>query len=148
LFNLTGSVGSPPLVGLAADGKGIFALDQGASQKGRVRYLNLSQASAEVAGVVVVSGNIETVAGSGLDSPFDGGLATSAAFNSPTGVAVDPNNNLWISDTLSSKIRFVNRGLAPITIFAGTVSEQTVPAGGIVTVNSAVGSGQGDIVPV
>jgi sugar lactone lactonase YvrE len=147
-FNLIGSVGSPPLAGIAADGKGLFALDQGGDQKGRVRYLNLSQTSVEVSGVVIAPGSIETVAGSGLDSPFDGGLATSAAFNSPTGVAVDPNNNLWISDTLSSKLRFVNCGITPITIFPGTASERVVPAGSIVTVNSEVGAGQTDNVPV
>jgi sugar lactone lactonase YvrE len=147
-FNLIGSVGSPPLVGLASDSKGVYVLDQGGLLKGRIRFLNLSQAPAEVAGVVIVPGNIGTVAGSGLDSPFDGGPATSAAFNSPTGAAVDPNNNLWISDTLSSKLRFVNCGVTPITIFPGTLSEQTVPAGAIVTVNSQVGSGQTDVVPV
>lgn len=147
-FSLIGSTGTPPLAGIAADSKGIFVLDQGVIQRGRVRYINLSQAPAEIAGVVVAAGVIETVAGSGLEGPFDGGLATSAAFNGPTGVAMDPNGNLWISDTLSSKLRFVNCGAAPFTIFAGTPSEQVVPPGSIVTVNKDVGAGQTDGVPV
>jgi sugar lactone lactonase YvrE len=147
-FSLIGSTGTPPLASIAADSKGIFVLDQGAIQRGRVRYINLSQTPVEVAGVVVAAGAIDTVAGSGLESPFDGGLATSAAFNGPTGVAVDPNGNLWITDTLSSKLRFANCGAGPFTIFPGTPSEQVVPSGAIVTVNRDVGSGQSDGVPV
>src|SRR5262249_51369559 len=122
--------------------------DQGVLQKGRIRYLNLSQAPAEVAGIVIAPGNIETVAGSGLDSPFDGRLATSAALNRPTGAARDPQKKLWNPHKPSGKIRFANCGVTPYTILPGTVSEQTVAAGSIATVNNAVGSGQSDGVPV
>lgn len=147
-FNLIGSTGTPPLAGIAADSKGIFVLDQGVILRGRIRYINLSQSPAEVADVVVAAGDIETVAGSGLESPFDGALATSAAFNGPTGVTVDSKGNLWISDTLSSKLRFVNCGSASFTLFAGTSAEQIVPPGSIVTVNKDVGAGPTDGVPV
>ena len=147
-FGLIGSTGTPPLAGIAADSKGVYVLDQGSIQRGRVRYMNLSQTPGVVAGVLVAAGNIETVAGTGLGAPFDGGLATSGAFNGPVGVAADGNGNLWISDTLSSKLRFVNCGTAPVTIFANTDAAQTVPAGSIVTVNKDVGSGATDGVPV
>lgn len=147
-FTLTGSTGQPPLAGLASDGKGLFVLDQGTLSKGRIRYVNVSAAAVEVAGVTVAAGNVNTIAGLGLASPFDGGLATSASFNTPTGVAVDANGNLWITDTLSSKLRFANTGATSVTIFAGTGAEQVVPAGGIVTVNKDVGSGATDDVPV
>lgn len=147
-FSMLGSTGTPPLAGIAADSKGIFVLDQGSVLRGRVRYINLSASPVEVAGITIASGNIDTIAGTGRQSPFDGGLASSAAFNSPLGVAMDPNGNLWITDTLSSKLRFVNRGSTSVMIFAGTPAEQTVAPGGIVTVNKDVGAGSTDGVSV
>ncbi len=147
-FGLIGSTGTPPLVGIVADSKGIFVLDQGNILRGRIRYINLSQAPNEVAGVAIAAGVIETVAGTGLTAPFDGGLATSSSFNGPTGVAADPNGNLWITDTLGGRLRFVNFGLTPVTLFAGLSAEQIVPPGAIVTVNKDVGTGGTDGVPV
>ncbi len=143
-FSMLGSTGTPPLASIGADANGLYVLDQGSVLRGRVRYINLSAGITEVAGIKINPGNIETIAGTGSQSPFDGGLATSAAFNSPVGVAVDPSGNLWISDTLSSKLRFVNRGGAAITIFAGTAAEQTVQPGSIVTINKDVGAGSTD----
>lgn len=147
-YGLLGSTGTPPLAGIAADSKGLFILDQASIQRGRIRYLNLSGAAVTMAGVTVASNSINTIAGTGLTPPFDGGLATSAGFNTPTGVAVDPAGNLWVSDMLSSKIRYVNRGSSPITLFAGTASAQTVAPGTIITVNRDVGVGATDNVPV
>lgn len=52
---------------------------------------------------------IDTVAGSGMQGFFgDSGLATSAAFNSPYGVAVDGAGNIFITDTFNHVIRKVN----------------------------------------
>lgn len=147
-LNMIGSTGTPPLAGIAADSKGIYVLDQGGISRGRVRFINLSAADVEVAGTLIAPNNINTIAGSGLTPPFDNGLATSAAFNTPSGVGVDANGNLWITDTLTSRLRFVNRGTSPITIFAGTEAEQTVAPGNIVSVNKDVGSGNTDGVPV
>ncbi len=143
-FSMLGSTGTPPLAGIFADANGLYVLDQGTVQRGRIRYINLSAAAVEVAGVKIDPGNIDTIAGTGSQSPFDGGLASSAAFNSPVGVAVDPDGNLWITDTLSSKLRFVNRGSTALTLFAGTPAEQTVDPGSIVTVNKDVGAGATD----
>jgi uncharacterized protein (TIGR03437 family) len=147
-FNLLGSTGTPPLAGIESDANGLFVLDQGVSGRGRIRYINLTGGTVNVAGTNVPAGAIETIGGTGQSGPYDGGLATGATFNTPTGVAVDGNGNLWITDTISAKIRFVNRGGAPTTIFAGTPAQQAVPAGGIVTVNKDVGGGAGDGVPV
>jgi hypothetical protein len=146
-FSLTGSTATPPLAGVASDGKGVFVLDQGVILRGRVRYINLSATSVEVAGVTIAPDNIDTVAGTGKGSPFDGGLATSARLDAPLGVATDAKGNLWIVDTLSSKLRFVNRGASTFKIFAGTPAEQDVPPGTIVTVNKDVGIGQTDDTP-
>ena len=147
-FNLQGSTGNPSLSGITADANGIFIPDQVITGRGRVRYLNQSAGPVTVGGVTIAANAVDRIAGNGLTSPYDGGLATSATFSTPTGVAVDGNGNLWVSDTISARIRFINRGGSPIKIFAGTASEQTVPAFGIVTVNKNVGSGASDGVPV
>ncbi len=146
-FSLIGSTATPPLAGIAADSKGVFVLDQGAILRGRVRYINLSGATAEIAGMTIAPNNIDTVAGTGKPSPFDGGLATSARLDAPLGVAADAKGNLWIVDTLSGKLRFVNRGASTIKIFAGAPAEQDVRPGTIVSVNKDVGIGQSDDVP-
>jgi len=148
VFNLNGSTGQPPLVGLTSDSKGLYVADQSAGSKGRVRYLSLSAMDTEVAGVPIPAGNINTIAGNGLPSPFNGALATAAAFNKPSGVGVDANGNLWITDTLTSKLRFVNMGTTTVKIFAGTTAEQTVPPGVIVEVNRNIGDGPNDGAPV
>ncbi|OQW91485.1 MAG: hypothetical protein BWK78_04515 [Thiotrichaceae bacterium IS1] len=54
------------------------------------------------------AGIISTVAGNGTwGYSGDGGVATSAQLNSPDGVAVDSNGNLYISDTGNNRIRKV-----------------------------------------
>lgn len=140
-FNMLGSTANPPIAGLDSDASGLYILDQGGSGRGRVRYINLTGGPVQLAGTTIPAGAIETIAGNGLTPPYDGGLATGATFNTPVGVAADANGNLWISDTISAKLRFANRGSSPVTIFSGTAAQQTVPAGGIVTVNKDVGSG-------
>jgi hypothetical protein len=58
---------------------------------------------------VNAGGNIATVAGNGTSAySGDGGLATEAALNQPSSVAVDPWGNLYIADTLNSVVRMVN----------------------------------------
>ncbi|MFN0083977.1 MAG: IPT/TIG domain-containing protein [Blastocatellia bacterium] len=147
-FNMLGSTATPPLAAIDADANGIFVADQGVSGKGRVRYINLTGGVVSQAGTSVPAGAVQTIAGSGLAAPYDNGLATGATFNTPTGVAIDSNGNLWVSDTISARLRFINRGAASRTIFPGTQSQQVVPAGTIVTVNENVGSGSNDGVPV
>ena len=147
-FNLLGSTATIPLAGIASDGKGIYVLDQGGAQRGRIRYLNVSNMTVEVGSVRILAGFVNTIAGSGLSAPYDGGLATSASFSSPNGVTMDPNGNLWITEINSGKLRFVNLGTSPLTIFPGLTAEQTVTPGGIVTVNKDVGAGASDGVPV
>ncbi len=57
--------------------------------------------------LVDASGNITTVAGStGYGYSGDGGAATSAKLNYPTGIALDPaNGNLYIADSSNNVIR-------------------------------------------
>ena len=84
-------------IGLAADNNGnVYIADYG---NNRVRKVNSA-------------GIISTVAGAGSlgNSGFsgDGGLATAALLNSPSGVALDAQGNLYISDTGNGRIRKVD----------------------------------------
>jgi trimeric autotransporter adhesin len=66
----------------------------------------------------VSNGIITTVAGNGSSGILgDGGPATEASLNFPSGVAVDPDGNLYIADTSSHRIRKVSDG--KITTIAG-----------------------------
>lgn len=66
------------------------------------------------------AGVISTVAGTGVQGfSGDGGLATAAALNEPTGVAVDGAGNLYIADWRNHRIRKVDAS-GVITTFAGT----------------------------
>lgn len=73
---------------------------------------------------VDTSGNINTFAGTGLicNGPLftcgDGGPATGANLDMPSGVAVDASGNVYIADTRDQRVRIVTNGT--INKFAGT----------------------------
>ncbi|OJW74992.1 MULTISPECIES: NHL repeat-containing protein [unclassified Spirosoma] len=76
------------------------------------------------------SGIITTVAGTGnAGYNGDGGQATSTQLDSPTGVAVDGNGNLYIADQYNHRIRKVNTSGRIITV-AGTGSPGLFGDGG------------------
>jgi uncharacterized protein YjiK len=57
----------------------------------------------------VTGGTIYTIAGNGTaGSTGDGSAATAAELNTPSGVAVDANGNIYIVDTTNNRIRVVN----------------------------------------
>jgi trimeric autotransporter adhesin len=69
---------------------------------------------------VAPNGTITTVAGTGTPGDSgDGGPATSAQLNNPSGVAVDSDGNLYIADYRSHRVRKVEPG-GTITTVAGT----------------------------
>ncbi|HET9052112.1 MAG TPA: hypothetical protein VFO60_10450, partial [Candidatus Dormibacteraeota bacterium] len=71
---------------------------------------------------VDASGTITTIAGNGTAGyAGDGGVATSAAVNEPTGVAYDPAGNLFIADCGNSVVRKVDAS-GKISTVAGTGS--------------------------
>ena len=78
-------------------------------------------------------GAVTTVAGTGVKgSTGDGGPATSAALNTPQGVAVDDSGAVYISEFYGARVRRV----APdgtITTFAGTGTEGFSGDGGLAT---------------
>jgi uncharacterized protein (TIGR03437 family) len=68
---------------------------------------------------ITPNGNITTVAGTGVAGySGDGGLATLAQFNMPSGIAVDTNGNLYIADYYNAVVRRVTAG-GLITTIAG-----------------------------
>jgi hypothetical protein len=67
---------------------------------------------------VSAAGVVTTVAGNGIEGySGDGGAATNAELNSPTGIAVDSSGNLFIADSQNNRIREVSNGT--ITTVAG-----------------------------
>jgi len=84
---------------------------------------------------------ISTFAGNGIQgSSGDGGLATSAALNAPSGVTTDASGNVYIADTGNNVVRKVSGG--NITLFAGSYAAGYSGDGGLATsakLNSPVG---------
>jgi uncharacterized protein (TIGR03437 family) len=92
--------------GVALDGSGnLYIADQGNQ---RIRK------------VTAATGIIATVAGNGTSGySGDGGPAASAQLNSPSGVAVDGNGNLYIADQNNQRIRKVSAATGVIATVAG-----------------------------
>jgi len=68
---------------------------------------------------VVADGTVRLVAGNGSATfAGDGGTATQASFNAPTGVAVDSSGNLYIADSQNHRIRKIDTA-GTITTIAG-----------------------------
>lgn len=84
--------------------------------------------------ITVASGIINVVAGNGTTGfSGDGGLATSAQLNTPTGISIAGNGNcLFIADWSNSRIRVVDFGgscmaVLPVTVLA--FHAQCIPGG-------------------
>ena len=102
--------------GVAVDASGIYIAD---TNNHRIRKFT-------------VGGNISTVAGTGAVGGFsgDGGLATLAQLNSPSGVAVD-TSGIYIADTNNHRIRKFTIGGNIITVagISGSYSGSYPPLG-------------------
>ena len=73
--------------------------------------LFLADANNHVVLEVTAAGVISTVAGTGIEGySGDGGTATSAQLDTPTGVAVDASGNVYIADSHNHRIRKVSGG--------------------------------------
>ena len=66
------------------------------------------------------TGTITTVAGDGVEGySGDGGVATAAAIDSPSGLAVDAAGDLYIADTHNGRVRVVSAATGKIATVAG-----------------------------
>jgi sugar lactone lactonase YvrE len=69
------------------------------------------------------TGVITTIAGNGTQGfSGDNGPATAASIDSPTGLALDASNNLYLADTHNHRIRRIDATTGVITTVAGTGS--------------------------
>ena len=92
--------------GLAVDGSGHLFIADGYNAV--VREVNLT------------AGTISTVAGTGtVGYGGDGGPATDAEFNGPTGLAVDGSGDLFIADANNNRVREVFASTGMIATIAG-----------------------------
>jgi uncharacterized protein (TIGR03437 family) len=88
---LAANIGNPS--GIAVDSSGALYITDGSS---RIRK-------------IYPTGVISTIAGSGaLGYSGDGGPASSATFNGPIGLALDPNNNVYVADSGNNAVRSLN----------------------------------------
>ncbi|MGB8260914.1 MAG: Ig-like domain repeat protein [Terracidiphilus sp.] len=97
---------------------------------------------------------ITTVAGDGKGNAGytgDGGPATSARLNAPSGVLLDPAGNLYISDTQNTAIRKVNattRNIATLVVNGGSSTLDAAGNLGKVQIFAPIGlfqDGKGDV---
>ena len=78
-----------------------------------------------------LTGSIRTFAGTGEPGySGDGGLAADAQLNSPQGLAVDADGNVYIADTWNHRVRRVDADTGVITSFAGTGEARSAGDGG------------------
>jgi sugar lactone lactonase YvrE len=72
---------------------------------------------------VSATGTITTIAGTGTQGfSGDGGQATAATIDTPTGIAVDTTGNLYLADTHNHRIRKITTATGIITTIAGTAT--------------------------
>ena len=104
---------------IALDGSAnIYIADTGNSV---IRVVNTGSQSVTIAGVTIAAGNIQTVVGNSTAGySGDGGAATGAELNSPYGLFVDGQGNIFIADTENSVIREVSASAGTILTVAGT----------------------------
>ena len=75
---------------------------------------------------------ISTIAGTGTASySGDGGQATSAAVNSPHGIAIDSSGNVYFNDFYNHRVRKITASTGIITTYAGTGSATYSGDGGV-----------------
>lgn len=77
-------------------------------------YFSSEVLRVSIGGTVSVAGGVGTAGFSG-----DGGPATSAAFNQPRAVAVDPGDHIYVADTFNYRIRRIQAGSGVVTTVAG-----------------------------
>jgi hypothetical protein len=89
---------------------------------------------ARIRRVDAITGIITTVAG-GTNSGFagDGGPATSALLNLPTGLAIDVTGNIFLADSGNNRIRRIDAGTGYISTVAGNGLAAFAGDGGLAT---------------
>lgn len=84
--------------------------------------LYVGESGSHLIRMVTPQGVVTTVAGSG-SSGFADGTGTNASFNNPEGMAIDKNDNLFVSDNFNHRIRKVTK-TGVVTTVAGSGSDR------------------------
>jgi trimeric autotransporter adhesin len=94
-------------IGLTVGGAGNVLVADSANNRVRV----VATHTGRFYGFAMTAGDIYTIAGNGTGGfSGDGGPATSAELNYPSGVAVDGAGNLFVADTNNGRVRLVTGG--------------------------------------
>jgi streptogramin lyase len=111
---------NPYAVDVAPNGN-VYILDRGN---------NSANGGPRVRVVDAITGLIDTAAGDGdpAGSGGDGGPATQASFDSPYGIYVDANENIYVADAGNDVIRRIDNATGNISTFAGVL--ETPGSGG------------------
>jgi sugar lactone lactonase YvrE len=86
-------------------------------------------------------GTVEQFAGAGSTNGCDGGLATRAGLQSPSGVAVDGAGNIYIAETFFSRVRRVDAATGLISTVAGSVPPFQATSGATAILSGFGGDG-------
>ena len=122
---------NPPPVAVAINAAGDLFIDYSTANRVAV----LAPTSGTVLGRTVTADRPVTVAGTGVPGfSGDGGRATSAELDDPSGVGIDPQGDLLIADTANCRVRIVAAS-------AGTRYGVTLTPGEITTVAGTGTSG-------
>ena len=92
--------------------------------------LYVAGSASTVRRVAAATGVITTIAGTGTAGyTGDGGAATAATLNNPTGLAMDAGNNGYIADSGNNAIRMISGQTGLISTVAATVGLLSNPSG-------------------
>jgi sugar lactone lactonase YvrE len=128
----TGSSGSSGNGGLATSARLSSPQDVAVAPNGDLYIADTG--NSEIRKVTAATGVITLYAGTGSSgSTGDGGAATSAKLNGPSGVSLDGSGNVYIADAGNNEIRKVTAATGVITRVAGTGSQGSTGDGGPAT---------------
>jgi len=119
--------------GLAIDASIMKSYDVAVDKEGNL-YIADSHSHC-IRKVDATTGIIDTVVGQGTNagSSGDGGLATEALLNTPTGVYVDASGNIYVTDTKNDVVRKVDATTKIINTVAGNGTPGFSGDGGLAT---------------
>lgn len=125
-----GSISTIPATGRGLNAPGQITLQYSAADSRYYLYI-ADRGNHRIRKLDTVTGVVSTVAGSGIRGSWgDGFYAVWAHLDSPRGVHVDQNGNIFIADTENHRVRKVDAGSGIISTVAGTGSSGDSGDGG------------------